>query len=305
MKLTYIPITVKLNFDIPIKFDIPPLFVLRSVLGWQLRRLCCIATDAKCQDCKYHKSCVYSYVFETILDKTNQVQQGINRASHPFVFSDDNKVKLYEPIKTYSFKITLIGKAVDYIPYIYAALQKAGSKGLLKNRIPFKVERLLYKSDELLINDEKINTNFSKLIWDKSFATKKSKATEILVQLKSPLRFKSNGKYSTNFTAEQFFSCLERRYKTLFLLYGEGEDISELSYKSDKITISDRNLKWQDSKHYSARQRNVMKLGGAVGNFLLKGNFTEAQLSLLEFSKIFSAGKNTNFGLGQIDYWIR
>ena len=48
-----------------------------------------------------------------------------------------------------------------------------------------------------------------------------------------------------------------------------------------------------------------MELGGATGNLKIYGYFTPFELALLKFNKIANAGKNTNFGLGQLDYWKR
>lgn len=46
-----------------------------------------------------------------------------------------------------------------------------------------------------------------------------------------------------------------------------------------------------------------MELGGIVGSFKIEGTFTEFERDLLRMNKIAGAGKNTNFGLGQIDFW--
>ena len=48
-----------------------------------------------------------------------------------------------------------------------------------------------------------------------------------------------------------------------------------------------------------------MELGGSMGSFKMKGVFSNFEISLLELAKIAGAGKNTNFGLGQLDYWVR
>ena len=48
-----------------------------------------------------------------------------------------------------------------------------------------------------------------------------------------------------------------------------------------------------------------MQLGGVIGTFKLKGRFSDFDLALLDFARIVNAGKNPNFGLGQIDFWER
>ena len=46
-----------------------------------------------------------------------------------------------------------------------------------------------------------------------------------------------------------------------------------------------------------------MELGGIVGSFKMEGEFSEVEMGLLRMNRIAGAGKNTNFGLGQIDFW--
>lgn len=72
-----------------------------------------------------------------------------------------------------------------------------------------------------------------------------------------------------------------------------------------KSRKTDRNLHWTDSTHYSARQKTAMELGGLTGTFKLAGRFSCVDAGLLEFARIANAGKNTNFGLGQLDFWAK
>lgn len=72
---------------------------------------------------------------------------------------------------------------------------------------------------------------------------------------------------------------------------------------AEELHFDDKKIRWIDFNHYSARQKNAMELGGSIGTLKMSGNLSGFELSLLELNKIAGAGKNTNFGLGQIDYW--
>ncbi len=138
-----------------------------------------------------------------------------------------------------------------------------------------------------------------------SGGTKKTENCEILIELNSPLRFKFGGRYGIDFTVQDFMSCLFRRVRTLCSLYGEiSEEEKLMKYiPSEELHFDDKKIRWIDFNHYSARQKNAMELGGSIGTLKMSGNLSEFELSLLELNKIAGAGKNTNFGLGQIDYW--
>ena len=114
-----------------------------------------------------------------------------------------------------------------------------------------------------------------------------------------------NGKYTLDFLSVAFMKCLYRRAKTLCMLYGTWEDDFNQYNPTKEISIEDRNLRWIDFNHYSARQKEEMELGGVLGSFKLIGKFTTFELALFELNRIANAGKNTNFGLGQIDFWKR
>ncbi len=86
-EIKYLPLVFEINFTKPVLADSNPLFVLRSMLGFKLKNLCCIARQKSCPDCMYVATCAYAFLFETILPKTNSFQPGRNRASHPYSFS--------------------------------------------------------------------------------------------------------------------------------------------------------------------------------------------------------------------------
>lgn len=300
IELGYLPVTFKIRFFSALEHVSPVhyAFVLRSVLGYNLRSMCCIAHGKLCPDCAYNKTCAYAYIFETIIPQDNSIHTGTDRASHPFSFCNCSDS---------SFTINLFGKACDYLPYIYAAFYKAGQKGLFKERIPFTIEDVKIGDSSILIDEENIDTNTSPIKWGFSFEIDNNQKIEkeILVELKTPLRFKTKGKYSTDFNAQDFMQCLFRRAKTLCSLYGSFEDVPFYDNNNIEFELTDRNIRWKDYEHYSARQKNAMQLGGVIGTFKLKGKFSDFDLALLDFSKIVNAGKNPNFGLGQIDFWER
>ena len=309
MKLSFLQFEFNIEFIEPAIVDTNPLFVLRGMLGKNLRSMCCISRKSACGECLYSKTCVYSYIFETILPSDNSVLPGRNKGCHPYSLSVKNRERK-NPMTEYSFVLTLFGKSVEYLPYIYAAFVRVGNDGIFKRRSHFRIKSVVVRSKNnggknILIDENHLDMEVEMQSWKSSDESKLSQH-EILVELNSPLRFKFGGKYGTDFSAQDFMSCLYRRAKTLCSLYGKlSEEDFQRYIPSESLEITDRKIKWIDFNHYSARQKNSMELGGSVGNFKITGNFSGFELSLLELNKIAGAGKNTNFGLGQIDYWMK
>lgn len=304
MKLQYKQFDFTIKFLKPAKVDVNPLFILRSMIGKNLRSMCCISKQSTCSECMYNKTCAYAFLFETILLQENPLLPGANRASHPFALST-KKLQRENPLAEFSFTITLFGKAVEYLPYIYAAVVRSGKDGLFKSRTQFEVVDVSIDGKNIMINENQLDTGIPPKEWSFDFNNNDKKQAEILVELKSPLRFKTNGKYTLDFLSVDFMKCLYRRAKTLCMLYGTWEDDFNQYNPTKEISIEDRNLRWIDFNHYSARQKEEMELGGVLGSFKLSGEFSSFELALFELNRIANAGKNTNFGLGQIDFWKR
>jgi len=314
--LSYVPVKFDLKFaeSINISKCAPLPFVLRSVLGYNLRSMSCVSHGSLCSECMYNKTCAYSYIFETIISQDNQLLPGINRASHPFVFTEYS-IQIPEGKSTShkngnqttaSFSITLFGNAIDFLPYIYAAFFRAGKNGLFREKIPYEIQNVSINDRSILIDENNLNMSFERLVWqfDVKNNDKKINTKQILVELKTPLRFKVDGRYTKEFTAQDFMNCLYRRMKTCCFLYGSFPD-SKKYIPSENLKIVEKKLIWRDKIHYSSRQKKAMDLGGVTGNFTIQGNFSDFELVLFDFAEKFNAGKNTNFGLGILKYWMK
>lgn len=304
MTISYQQFDFTIKFLEPAKVDVSPLFILRSMIGKNLRSMCCISKQSTCSDCMYNNTCAYAFLFETIMLQENLLLPGTNRASHPFALST-KKLQRENPLSEFNFTITLFGKAVGYLPYIYAAVVRSGKDGLFRDRTEFEVVNVSIDGKSILISENQIDTSILSKEWTFDFNDNDKTQAEIFVELKSPLRFKTNGKYTVGFSSDDFMKCLYRRAKTLCMLYGTWEDDFNQYNPTKEISIEDRNLRWIDFNHYSARQKKGMELGGALGSFKLSGEFSRFELALFELNRIANAGKNTNFGLGQIDFWRR
>lgn len=306
MKVLYLPVRFIFKFEKSVYTDTYPSFVLRSILGMNLKQICCISRKSECQTCMYNKSCSYATIFETIEVSSNEILPGRNRISHPYAITYNSKFDVRNrKIDKFEFTITLYGKTIQYLPYIYAAFVRGGYNGMFKTREKYVVEDVLVNGKSILLDENTIQNDVLPFSFSYENQSNINENEEILVELKTPLRFKVNGKYKDDFSANDFFACLYRRFKTMMLKYGTEIPDEFPNYSETNLKIEERNLKWIDYSHYSSRQKTKMELGGLIGTLKLVGNISDFELILLDFAKVANAGKNTNFGLGQIDYWIK
>lgn len=301
MRMKYLPVDFKIRFAEPAVVDNLPIFVLRGLFGQNLRYLCCMNKGAQCQSCMFNKQCVYAVVFESIIDKQEAPIPGTDRVSHPFAFTSCDNPELWTEIQEFNFTITLFGNYTDYLAYVYTSILRAGKRGMFRDRIPFEIVEAGVNGNSILIDEDNLNLEQEAFVFDEEEIDKENLYTKAKINLLTPLRFKVDGKYAKDFTALDFMKCLHRRYQTMMKLYGEHNDEVFDRYLETNLTICNKEIKWNHKYRYSGRQKTSMEFGGVTGYFELEGQFTEYEKTLLEFCTIANGGKNTNFGLGQIN----
>jgi hypothetical protein len=205
------------------------------------------------------------------------------------------------------FQLIFLGAAVTALPYFYSALQDGGNAGVLKERYPFRITDVRDGSRSLLLHEHTLDTRSETSLWE--YPVEHTEPQEqgirktLMLRLRSPLRFKTGGRYTGTFSAGELALSLHRRAQTLCSQYGLNDGSVPVPGSAPGWEITENHLAWQDYTHYSARQKQPMHLGGLTGHLTLSGVFTPYEYALLRFAELFHAGKNTAFGLGKIDIW--
>lgn len=283
MQIDYMEYLIQFSFETEFIPEIYPMFLLRSILGNQLHSMYCINKDEKsCENCLLNSSCGYALLFETILDQNNNIIPGRVRGCHPFVFKlntiSENQLCV---------SLILVGNFTEFFEPIIEALEKAGESGIGKNRVKFVLSILNIKekkSYELIVNKESsVFANYA-------------------INLKSPLRLVVQNKPKKKVTYLDFISAANRRLRQILMLYGNcTEEELKSEYKFSDLTLRNVNCEYLNLNRWSSRQKRVEPLGGIIGTFDLCGNISSFERQLIEGAEIFSIGKNTNFGLGNIE----
>jgi len=135
MHILYKNIGFVITLSKKVAFTVPVPFLFRSVIGYQLRKMCCISHSTVCADCMFNASCVYGLTFESIVPKDNAALTGRDRISHPIIIDTDSFAG--EELESLVLNIIFLGPSIPYIPYFFYALKKGGENGITKERIPY------------------------------------------------------------------------------------------------------------------------------------------------------------------------
>jgi hypothetical protein len=301
MYLTYKRIGFVINLSKKVNFTVPVPFLFRSIIGYQLRKMCCIAHNAVCAECMFNATCIYSVIFESIVPKNNIVVAGRDRISHPVIIDTDNFIGEQEALL---LNLVFLGSTIPYFPYFYHAIKMGGESGIGRERVPYQVSDIVEYTDtgekhSLMTNGLNIITQIEPEIWEYNQNIETLFEKKYIISLVSPLRFKAEGQYVSRLAGADLARCFHRRARVLCSQYGRN-DRSGVYTVSGNWTVAEQDVKWRDFVHYSARQKKAMRLGGLVGNLVLSGKFSLYECGLLQFAERFHAGKNTNFGLGKL-----
>jgi hypothetical protein len=125
---------------------------------------------------------------------------------------------------------------------------------------------------------------------------------EVLLEFITPLRLKRGGAVLriAELTPQDLLMGLVRRTADIIELHlGQqtGWDFAALKRCAAAIQ-GEKQLEWRDWSRYSQRQSQSMTLGGAVGQWRLRGDLT-AFWPLLHLGQWLHVGGKATFGLGR------
>ncbi len=299
MRINYLKYQLYIKLEKSVSFYTFPAFVFRSVFGNSLKRLVCITNMRDCAGCSLSKQCAYSYLFETPVDKSNNVLEGRNKAPHPFILSVNCNEG--QRVNEFTVDFTLVGNSIKYFPYVYYAFKRAGEFGILKDRVKFNVTDVKVNDKSIILAENSINTGVSPAVFSLETNGEFKKET-LHIEFVTPVRLKLDGKIKFNLSYKDVINSSLRRLNILNGFYGSKTKV-ELK-ESDLHCIEKKSVKpylnWIDLERYSARQKTTMMLGGVIGIMKVDGDFSPFELSLLKGGELFHIGKNISFGLGKI-----
>ncbi|MEJ5366420.1 MAG: CRISPR system precrRNA processing endoribonuclease RAMP protein Cas6 [Desulfosoma sp.] len=285
---------------------------LRGALGMALKHSCCAARQRPCEACLLRFSCLYVYLFETPLLGESPNDLRYRNAPHPFVLQIgmDGPLRL-EPGASWSFDMTLIGRAIQWTPYLVMAAHRMGEMGIGKGRGTFDLERVVsldaqgnpwedVYADGILRLPER-----SLPLTDGMDREEPARGEAFTLRFLTPVRLMAQGEPVRVPEFSVLLATLLRRLENLQRFHGEDHGafsvpFMELMEKARSVPIVENRTRWFDWERYSHRQGRKMRLGGLVGEAVYGGDarYFEPYLSA---GRWINVGKGTSFGLGRYE----
>lgn len=288
----------------------------RGGFGKALLEAVCPERVCRQDACLHRFQCAYSYIFEMPVPKDAEVLRLNSNAAQPFImeFSPNTK-DVYGNNETLDLNLTLIGKAIDYLPYCVFAFERLGVMGIGKDREKYiienvvsvekEIETVIFSGKEKRFSGEGIRHSFLSIMNSRDGDRRKWQESQTVeIQFITPGRFEHSGKIITGkLEFHILLRSLLRRLSTLLYFHCGGlrlpVDFKQLIGDAKEIRIAESNLNWEEYERYSTRKEKRMKIGGLKGMIRYKGEM-KAFIPFLLLSEYIHVGKSVSFGLGQV-----
>ncbi len=289
----------------------------RGGFGHAFKKVVCTLRDKTCSQCMLKEKCVYSYVFETPPPSDARIMRKYPSAPHPFIINSPlEKKRQYGEGEKLEFQLTLIGRAIDYLPYFIYTFEELGKIGLGKGRGRFRISQVLsldnhlkgttiYKGEEKILQSKYPSLKVEDLLSDArgSGRLMAGSSRKIKLNFLTPTRMKFGERYILDLEFHIFLRNLLRRISLLSYFHCGDElelDFKGLISRAMEVKTEERSLSWYDWERYSSRQDTRMKLGGFVGEIVFEGDLKEF-LPFILLGEQVNVGKGTSFGLGRYE----
>jgi hypothetical protein len=280
-------------------------FALRGGFGHAFRRAVC-ATKGACADCMLSSVCLYPEFFEP----AHKQKEG-KQLARPFLLEPPlDEQREYAASTELEFSLVLYGEGQEHLPHFLLAFLALGEMGLGINRARFSLLRVEIES---LIGERqtiyqhgsgRLLPHSAAVTWEDVEQRAAGLPDKVCIQLLTPTLLRSDSQPQRQVDPELILRAAVRRL-TQLAEDCAGANISKVDFPAiiqgaKGCSISESELSWHQLERYSSRQKQQLRLGGLVGQFVLTGSALRILLPLLVWSELTHLGKNTVFGLGQV-----
>lgn len=280
--------------------------LLRGQFGDALRRTACMTGERQCPPCPLYRTCPYPAIFETPPPPEHQLQQ-FSAVPNPYVIEPPAFGTRCIPAgEVLCFGLVLFGRALEQLPLIVFAFQRALRHGIGKLRARAELEDLVWEQaggGEMSIWDAEGQRVLPHSAGLQAPAIAQSSA--VTLRISTPLRLQHQGHPlgPDEVNPRALLTAIMRRASLLFELHagmpGVVENPTELAQQAEALQDS-RDLHWREWTRFSSRQQQEMTLGGVVGEWTLSGDLGPL-LHWLWLGQWLHAGKNATMGMGRFD----
>lgn len=247
---------------------------LRGGFGHVFKRTVCIWPPADCPRCLLKNTCSYPYIFETKPPPTTSKLRNLDQIPRPFVLEPpEGEQRQFGPGESFSFRLVLVGRSIDYLPYFLFTFTELGRTGLGPGRGQYQVmcvqaeglqeSQCIYTATESNLRQDGPTVQASQLL------PSKKASSRLTLHFLTPARIKSEGSLQTEISFQDLIRALLRRLSSLCYFHcgcALQLDFRELIEQAAAVRTVSSELHWQGQERFSSRQQQWIPMGGLLGS---------------------------------------
>jgi len=272
----------------------------RGAFGHALKHIVCVVDRPECAGCPLIQKCAYAYLFETRNARGEQV-------AHPYIIEPPmSDRQFYGPADFIHLSVVLIGRAIDYVPYLVMAFRRMGQRGVGKGAGRFEVlevstlsagkRQLIYNGHDEILYPSEFQVDLD--------AIKPIEAKTITLHFSTVTALKSGGKITFSPGFETVIMATYRRMKALSVYHNGSSAIELPDRKTHPVQVKNTDLHPASWARYSNRQQKKIGYDGVVGSLTFTGDLTP-YIPLLEMGHYVHIGRGTVYGMGKYELEIQ
>jgi len=279
---------------------------LRGAFGSVFRRLVCHDLGEDCKHCALHSSCPYGFVFTPMVPGDAERLRLNRDIPRPFVIKPpvDGK-NIYRPGDIILFKLVVVGKAQDFLPYFIVTFEELGRQGIGIRRGRFSMRKIevlrpdgawdeVFRSDDRMVRPPEKPLSFDLFAGMRDYDQNK-----VRIRFLTPVLIKEKGRWvrpdfaplvkrlRDRVNSLSYFYCNET-LEMDFHLFGEMAETVRTIY---------HDLRWVEEKRVSKHKGLNHLLKGYMGEVEFEGQLG-GFMPFLRVGQFIHVGKATAFGQG-------
>ena len=280
----------------------------RGAFGVTFKRTVCIVQHRDCERCLIRNQCVYPYVFDTPVTDAEGIFRGFSEAPHPYVIEPPLETKTdYAPGDAFTLGLTLIGKALDHLPYFIYTFHRMGETGVGRGRgkcdlISGEAQKAdgtwvpVYDGATEVLQNEVPHLCAMDFMPDQV-------GSEVRLSFVTPTQLKVDRVLQRGLDFPVLVRGLLRRCSSLAAFHGDGSpdlNYGDLIAQAETVQTAYHDLTWRTWERFSNRKNQRMKVSGFTGDVVFEGDL-KPLYPLLALGVPLHVGKWTSFGMGQYE----
>jgi CRISPR-associated endoribonuclease Cas6 len=286
---------------------------LRGGFGHVFKRAVCTWPPGECRRCLLKDTCSYRYIFETAPPAGAQKLRNLDQVPRPFVIEPPRaNGRLHRPGERFEFRLVLVGRAIDYLPYFLLTFGELGRVGLGPDRGRFVVDEVLaegpdgaqplYTEAKGMLHDRARRFTVAELVGPRFGYDMVRRWTVLFL---TPTRIRQGGAVRTDLSFQDLSRALLRRLSSLCYFHCGSQlavDFRSLIEQAAAVSTIRSDLRWHDQGRFSGRQHRTIEMGGVVGEITFEAADPQVGTCfwpLLVAGEWVHVGKGCVMGLGK------